>query len=147
MDRRYFDESLGEMIGLRKFTVLLLILVWNTAGIYATVCASRCASADYTESTAPASLAAPPSAKLAHVGATSDPSRPADYCVSNLYASKCVTGSFQTPGPELSYAQTLPTAFLPVAPAVQERAGLHELSPPGLVSGRLISQKHSLLRI
>lgn len=132
---------------LRKVTVLLLILVWNTAGVYATVCASRCAAADYAESTAPASLAAPSYAKLAPSGTASDPSHPVDYCLSNLHAGKCVTGFSQSPRPELSCAQTLPKVFVPVTHAVPVRAGLHALSPPTFISGRLISQRHSLLRI
>lgn len=132
---------------LRKIAVILLILVWNTAGVYAAVCSSRCATADYAESAAPASLAAPPHAKLARSGTANDPSHPDDYCVSSLHTRKCVTGFSQAQQPELSYSQTLLTAFVSRAPAAQALTGLSALSPPSLISGRLISQKHSLLRI
>lgn len=132
---------------MRKVMVLFLILVWMTVGVYSTVCSSLCATADYAEHAAPASLTAPLHAKLARSGETSEPSHPADYCVSSLHARKCVTGLFQTPRVELSYAQTLLTASVAVAPAVQGRAGLHAVSPPRLISAHLISQKHPLLRI
>lgn len=132
----------------RKLAVLLLILVWNSAGVYAAACSLHCADAEFARPAAPTSLAAPSTAELVHSGTATDPAGPADDCPGSLHARKCVTELFQTPQQGWFYSQTpLVDGSVPPAHAAPACMGFHTLSPPGSLSRRLIFRKHPLLRI
>lgn len=132
---------------LRQTIVLVLILLWNTAGVYATVCSARCAEAAYAQGAAQSSLDGPSHGMQVRSGATRDPSRSDPCCRARLHGKTCVIGSSQARQPEFSSVQPSAVTLAPVAFALAPGAGRRTHSPPGFPSGRGLCHKLSLLRI
>jgi len=148
MSGQYIGGESNHMSRLfRQTSVLALILLWNTAGMYAMVCSSLCAEAAYPQRAAQASLDGGPHGMRMRNGAAGAPSRPDQHCANHLQARKCVTGPSQAQRPEFSYAQPLAVSVTPMAFGFAPGAGARTHSPPGSPSGRSICRKLTLLRI
>ena len=127
--------------------VVVLILLWNTAGVYSTVCQALCTQDNFPQQNAQASPTRSARPILAGSGAENE-SRPDSQCLGNLQPGRCIAGTPQPQlRPEVSYAHALVTTVTSVALALESGADSHTHSPPGFTSGRSTCQKLTLLRI
>lgn len=129
----------------RQTVVVLLILLWNTAGVYGTVCQVRCDRSDYLQE-----MAQPSPGRIEHskLGAVNEPAHSDSQCHAGCRLGKCVTvPSQQHVQPANSYPQPLLAEVAPAALVGPTGTGSSPHSPPRFSSGRSICKKLTLLRI
>jgi hypothetical protein len=128
--------------------VVSLILLWNTAGFYATVCRALCAEDSCPQAMVQSSFGQRSPSAGAFRSAANKPTHPDSRCSAHLCPGNCLAGSSQAQLRVESFEVHPPLATTtPAAPVlgIGARPGTH--SPPGFTSGRSICQKLTLLRI
>lgn len=146
--RRLAGDFKDMARSLRQIVVVLLILLWNTAGVYRTVCEALCAEDDCPQvagQTSPGEIAFSSSVRS---GGPGGPASPHSRCPASLQPMKCVEGPGQVQlCQSVSLVQSLLAAVTSVAVPLALGASSPTHSPPGFQSGRSICSKLTLLRI
>lgn len=132
---------------LRKVTVLLLVLLWNSTAAYMTVCQVICAEQNAVQQVAQVSGRRVAQSSPAASAIANEPAQQDSQCAGNIGPGKCVAGSSQQLVPGLSPMEPLLAAAVPSMLLSQSGTDFHLHSPPSSPSGRSICSKLTLLRI
>lgn len=133
---------------LRQTLVVLLIVLWNSAGVYATVCEAQCAAGDCPQAVETAARGPNAQSRVLQTGPANAPRHPDSDCPARLASAKCVANSSQLPiQTEISRAQLPLAGIAPAATALAATAGFRTHSPPGFRAGRSLLRNLTLLRV
>lgn len=133
---------------LRQTTVVLLILVWNSAGVYRTVCEALCAADDAPHVVAQTTHGANARSSFVRGGGPIGPAGQDSHCLASFQPGKCVTGSAQAQFRQrVHFVQPLVAMAAPAAVAFWYGAVNRTHSPPGFPFGRSICNRLTHLRI
>ena len=129
---------------LRKTSVILLVLLWTSAGAYATVCRAICAEHDGVQQVTQASAVRVVQSGAASGMIANGPADQNSQCVDNLDPGRFLVGSLPQVNLEILSVRPLLAEVARPAPVFEPGSGSHTHSPPSLSSGRSICTKLTL---